>query len=724
MLPTYQFLEQLGGLARASTTAPHLERVLREMLDVTVALTDSVTSSLLLLDDEQSVLKQSLLFRREVGQVEATILATRVLSQGLAGWVAEHRTIALIPDTEQDERWLTLPDAPYTARSAMALPLLYQNRLLGVLTLAHPHPHHYTPTHQMLMGVAADQMAAALHHIQLYEAQQGLLQVQGLLYDLLRLLTERLDPAHVLHSAVGVIARTTGWSQVGILLAPQGSQSYWIWAEEERCQSKLAEWPPSETSPAGQALATGTPCYLPEWETPCTPEAPRIVSVIATLLRRGERVMGVLQVETPLYPGFPPEVVQVVPLLAETIALALDNARLYETTQAALAERARAEQALREANDRLEQHVALRTAELQASERLSWSVLDSSPAYTVVLDRRGRVLRVNDALLHLAQASGRAASVVLGQPYLALIGLVVPTQLSDRAHLILGIAAVLSGERVGFALEYHLEASDGGRWLWLQATPLNLPSGGAVLAHLDITERKRAEQQLVRAERLAALGRMAAALAHEINNPLQAIRGNLDLVLDFPIGEAERDELLQQVRQEMIRLGAGTQRVLTFARPHVQHRQRVDARQVVAETLKLTRKQLQTARITLNSELHSVPAIWIAPDELAQVCLNLLLNAVEAMEGGGHLDVTVGVSEEQVLICFANDGPPISAEAMPHLFEPFFTTKREGTGLGLAVSRYLIEQHNGRIEAQNLPNGAGVRFTLHIPLAVEEPRHD
>lgn len=709
MLPTHQFLEQLGGLARASTTAPHLERILREMLDGTVALTDSVTSSLLLLDDEHNTLRQSLLFRREVGEIEATHLSQQVLREGLAGWVTRHRTVALIPDTEKDERWLTLPDMPYKVRSALALPLLYHNHLLGVLTLAHPQPHHYTPTHRMLMGVAADQMAAALHHIQLYEAQQRLLQVQTLLYDLLRLLTERLDPTHVLTSAVGMIVRTTGWSQAGILLAPQGNPSSWIWAEEEETQSIFAEWPPAENSPGEQALATGTPCYMPEWERSCEPHPPKLVSAIAALLRRGKRVMGLLYVENPPHRGFSPEAVQVVTLLAETIALALDNARLYETTQAA-------ERALREANDRLEQRVALRTAELQASERLSRSVLDASPAYTVVLDRTAHLLHANDALLRLAQAQGRADRVAVGQPYLSLVGLVIPTHLPDHARLVAGIQAVLMGEQAWFALEYHLDGSDGGRWLWLQATPLKLPDGGAVLSHLDITERKQAEQQVIRAERLAALGRMAAALAHEINNPLQAIRGNLDLVLDFPVEEGEQDELLQQVRQEVIRLGEGTRRVLSFARPQVQGRQHVDACEVVAETLKLIRKQLQSAEISLKSDLSPVPPVWHAPDELAQVCLNLLLNAVDALEGGGNLSVSVGAEAGEVVIRFTNDGPPIPGEAFPHLFEPFFTTKRDGTGLGLAVSRYLVEQHDGRIEVQNLPNGSGVRFTIHLPL--------
>ncbi|MBN1660523.1 MAG: PAS domain S-box protein [Anaerolineae bacterium] len=231
----------------------------------------------------------------------------------------------------------------------------------------------------------------------------------------------------------------------------------------------------------------------------------------------------------------------------------------------------------------------------------------------------------------------------------------------------------------------------------------------------DITERKQVEQVLLRTERLAAMGHLAAALAHEINNPLQSMGSSLELALDFPLGEEERTEYLEAVRQEIERLMTITSRVLDFARPMRTERQPVSAIDVVYYAYTLAEKQLQYSRITFHPDLpDDLPLVRASRDQLAQVFLNLFLNSVEAMPGGGRVHVSAYATGDKVIVRFADSGPGIPADILARLFEPFQTTKESGTGLGLAISYSIIQQHGGTIAAANGADG-GAAFTITLP---------
>ncbi len=237
----------------------------------------------------------------------------------------------------------------------------------------------------------------------------------------------------------------------------------------------------------------------------------------------------------------------------------------------------------------------------------------------------------------------------------------------------------------------------------------------------DITERKLAEERNIRAQGLAALGRLAAALAHEINNPLQTIQGMLDLVLDFPLGNEERERNLRVVRQEIERLTDVTGRVLQFARPAKRPRHLVSIANLVEQTLMLAGKQLQHAKIQTTTDLQDLPLVPASPEQLTQVFLNLLLNAIEALEQGGRIHIATHRENGRAVISFSNDGPPIRSEDIAHIFEPFFTTKEDGTGLGLSVSHGIIQQHGGDITVKNLDGGRGVEFVIQLPVAQPAP---
>jgi PAS domain S-box-containing protein len=232
----------------------------------------------------------------------------------------------------------------------------------------------------------------------------------------------------------------------------------------------------------------------------------------------------------------------------------------------------------------------------------------------------------------------------------------------------------------------------------------------------ELVERKQMEQYLLRTERLAAMGRMAAGLAHEINNPLQAIRSNLELALDFGLEPEEREEYLYIVRQDIERLAEITRRVRSFAQPPDDTRYSVGIAQLVEETLALVGRQLKQTHVRATTDLPpDLPAVYVAPNQIVQVLLNLVINAVEAMPDGGHLHVAARVDGGMLVLSLTNDGPPIPPEYVGYVFDAFFTTKPGGTGLGLAISDTIVRRHGGTISVENLSGDRGVAFHVTLP---------
>ena len=279
---------------------------------------------------------------------------------------------------------------------------------------------------------------------------------------------------------------------------------------------------------------------------------------------------------------------------------------------------------------------------------------------------------------------------------------------------------VMESDQPKLNIEEPLTKADGTqRWLRTNKIPMHDAEGnvvGVVTTYEDITERKQMEQYVLHTERLAATGRLAAALAHEINNPLHAIGNGLELVLDFPLDASEQRKYLQAALREIERLQALAGRVLDFARPPHLERRPTDVAAVVHHALTLSSKQLQHSRIDVNLNLpDDLPQVSASRDHLTQVFLNLIINAIEAMPRGGALRITACPSDDHIELSFADTGAGIPSESLGMIFEPFYTTKEDGTGLGLAVSHSIIQQHGGSITANNTPDGAVV--TLSLPVA-------
>jgi signal transduction histidine kinase len=233
---------------------------------------------------------------------------------------------------------------------------------------------------------------------------------------------------------------------------------------------------------------------------------------------------------------------------------------------------------------------------------------------------------------------------------------------------------------------------------------------------------KETQRQLVRSERLASVGRLAAGLAHEIGNPIAALIGLEDLLLAGGLTPDEQHDFLQRMRRETERVNRILRDLLAFARPSqedTESRHPGDVEAAVHDTAALVMPHPALRDVDLALDVHAdLPRVSLSREQLVQVLLNLVLNAADAAGPGGHIRIEAAPAGEGVRLSVSDDGPGVAAEVQGRLFEPFVTTKEvgKGTGLGLAVCRGLVEAAGGTIDLDaSVPRGA--RFVLELPEA-------
>jgi signal transduction histidine kinase len=240
------------------------------------------------------------------------------------------------------------------------------------------------------------------------------------------------------------------------------------------------------------------------------------------------------------------------------------------------------------------------------------------------------------------------------------------------------------------------------------------------LEHVRLIEKGRElSRRAQRAEKLAAVGTLAAGLSHEIKNPLNAAALQLTVLerrlKRLPNVAPDLFEPLVVVQAEIKRLAAFLDEFLQFARPRDLQRAPTDVAAIAREVTEFLLPQATAAHLTLSLETQPVPSLNADPARIRQSLVNLVLNAIQATPAGGTISVVTGVEEAHVCICVDDSGPGVAEPLRDRIFEPFFTTKDAGTGLGLPLVHSIIQQHGGTIALETSPAG-GARFHLRLPI--------
>jgi PAS domain S-box-containing protein len=377
---------------------------------------------------------------------------------------------------------------------------------------------------------------------------------------------------------------------------------------------------------------------------------------------------------------------------------------------------------LREANEELARNfVKLQQAELDSRrerDRLDL-IIENVGHPIVVCDSSGNFILFNRRAELLFEEKSWFQSAATGA---------VRTNAVKLTSFISGLA---SASETGRQAEIELIDPDGGSLLPMEITAREiLDATGQVTAVVSILhdlteirelERRRVEQQLFESEKLAAIGRLAASIAHEVNNPLEAIKNALYLMESSADGD-KNSRFLEIARKETERVSHIIRQMLGFARRSGEV-DWVDVNQLIEETMVLLEKKMRQLRIRVNRNLdESLPKIRARADQLRQVILNLIINAQQAINGGGEITISTSRYEQalqpSILIQLTDTGAGINEGDLNRIFEPFFSSGKKGTGLGLWVTQDIVRQHGGRIEVTS-EVGRGTVFA--IILQVESP---
>jgi two-component system NtrC family sensor kinase len=300
----------------------------------------------------------------------------------------------------------------------------------------------------------------------------------------------------------------------------------------------------------------------------------------------------------------------------------------------------------------------------------------------------------------------------------------VPLPARDR---ILGVLVILCPQSPGFTTPNESLLAAIGQQVGVSVENARLYTELRQFAQ----ELERSQAQLIQAEKLAAMGRLTASIAHELNNPLQAVQNCLHLTLNRKLAEEKQRHYLTLAQEEVERLIDIVSRMLDFYRPSRGQRSPTDVNAIIENVLALAAKKLQRGNVTVYRQLaRDLPFIHVVADQIKQVFLNMVINAIEAMPRGGELIITSRLEngkEQQkkdwLRVSFADNGMGLTAEELQHIFEPFYTTKARGTGLGLSVSYGIVERHGGHIDVKSIP-GKGTLFSVRLPLNFTRGEHN
>ena len=330
--------------------------------------------------------------------------------------------------------------------------------------------------------------------------------------------------------------------------------------------------------------------------------------------------------------------------------------------------------------------------------------------YGILVIRADRVIFANDQALKLFGAV--KAEEIVGRSPFDLFHQDCHEAMRERAGELLG------GSQVTPMVEERIIKQDGLLMdVEVSSAGFSDEEGPAILVMLrDISERKRLQDRLRKTERIAELGTVASGMAHEIGTPMNVILGRAEYLMDRVADETVKRGL-QTIVAQVERITRVMNQLLAFARRKPPERGPLVLREVIENSVEMFHERLAKNRVQVEMQLdEACPKVQADADQMNQVLINLIMNAVHAMPEGGQLRIGMAQADTMVKLTVADTGCGIPPEVIARVFDPFFTTKEfgKGTGLGLTVVKGIIEEHHGSISAESL-EGKGTTFTILLP---------
>lgn len=676
----------------------NLQKLLDLITSKAAEVMEAQACSLMLLDEGT----RTLVIRSSYGLPAAVIEQTRVpWGQGIAGRVAASGEALLITDPRQHPR-LMGEDVPYRddIEASLCVPLRDSQRgVIGVLNIHRRKPAPlFTEQDMRLFSVFAMQAASAIKNAQLYRDLKHRVHELSVLSELSTLVNSSLELERILQQTADGIVETVRFDRCAIFLlddsgklaTPRAVRGYRpetlgntpirvadgvIGIVVRSKQQLLVEDAQHSSQPArGFGRMLGTNSFL-----------------VAPILAR-HRVIGVVVADNkPSGRPIDRANIQLLTTFINQAGMAIENARLY-------------------------QDLDRRYNELHNLWEYTRNLLSSIGVGVISIDRDEVVLTWNQAAERITRISHEKA---LGYRLEELVAHFQLPAEEQEALLELIRLPFRTGERHShFKWQLHPRQC-GEMYLNVESSPLRAPNGsvqGVVFIFEDITHEVQMEAEVQRIRQLAAVGQLASTIAHELRNPLSSIRASAQhLRSEFP-NNPELCEFLDIIIDEVDALNTRTTEFLRFARPVAPEFQKVDLSELIQNTVQFMHSYMEEQAVRVETEVAVPFPITADPTQLKEALRNLIINAVQAMPGGGVLTIRAQPEPgEMVSISVRDTGVGIPPENLQRIFMPFFTTKAKGSGLGLANVQKIVESHGGTVSVESQVD-AGTEFRLLLPV--------
>jgi PAS domain S-box-containing protein len=707
-------LKRFHDLSVRLSSNLELQRLLNDVLTSIAALQKTDLGMLLLLPERSSKTLQVATF--------AGFTAEQIKSFGdlPSSFFSPDRRV-LIEDIEKSGTYFPFVDAAEQVgfRSVFSTPIINtRGDALGVVVTFFRKPHSPSDRQSRLVELYAQQAANALDNARLYHDSLQTLAAEQQRTAVLRSLAEasvQINSVSALDSLLQVITdqarNIIGARQALTTLLPRGELNRNITCVSVAEGQTALEFTKENSEMFMLACNLNKPVRLNAGTRANTwgpvrraTDATRYGWLAAPLLTRDGRNLGLIQLSQKLSGDFSPDDEAILVQLTHMASVAIDNVRLYREAQEQIAETKRAQEMLERGKESMQlaqQYVGIGIWEwdLQTGE-LAWS---------------DEIRRLHG--IEVEKFDGR---------YESWMESIVP---EDRQQVHQSIANAMASNSE-YEVQYRVYMADKTLH-WLEARGRIIVIGDLPVRMLgvamDVTSRKAAEQTLRQSEKIAATGRLAASIAHEINNPLASVMNALYILRTNSKVPESALVYVKTAEEELARVVHITKQTLGFYR-EISSPVMSSVPQLFEEVLAAYDARIEQGQIAVHRDFDEVGPLAAFPSELRQVFSNLILNAIEAISGPGNIYIRVryghdGQEREGIRVIVADDGCGISAENMPQIFEPFFTTKdSKGTGLGLWVSQGIVQKHQGSLRVRSRTDEArhGTCCSVFLPFATHD----